>query len=109
MQKKDADLKNVSELTSRPYAFPTEIEQLYPGQPVKVNDERTINFTCKEKIILNNPRSSVNFKDMSPLSRGKKRILFYIWDCTYFFYIKMYKDEAFLVVSMLVTRKLCSL
>ena len=42
-------------------------------------------FTCEKKIILNKPRSSANFKYMSPLSRGKKRILFYIWECTYFF------------------------
>ena len=49
-----------------------EIEQLYPGHPVKVNDERTIICTCKEKIILNKPRSSANFKHMSPLYRGKK-------------------------------------
>ena len=99
---------NVSELTSWPCAFSTKIEQLYPGQPVKVNDERTIIFTCQKKIILNKPRSSANFKDMSSLSQEKKDTDLHL-GLQVFFYINMYKDAAFLVVSILVTWKLCSL
>ena len=100
--------KNVSELTSWPYAFSTEIEQLYPGQLVKVNDERTIICICKEKIILNKPRSSANFKHMSPLYRGKKDTILHL-GLQVFFNIERYKNGAFIVVSILVTRKLCSL